>query len=119
MLAGGTRGYTRHPQLARFREHAEPLDAIGASLVGLRHEASARGYRFDATRIGRPVPPDEVAPIAVTDGQLAHKLEHVRAKALSRSPEWAPRLPDAGTVPPAHPLLRAFPGGIEAWGVLP
>lgn len=51
--------------------------------------------------------------------QLAHKLEHLRAKVLSRSSEWAPRLPDAGTVPPAHPLLRAFPGGIEAWEVLP
>ena len=30
VLAGRTRGYTRHPQLARFQELPDPLGAVGA-----------------------------------------------------------------------------------------
>ncbi|MEA5657523.1 MAG: pyrimidine dimer DNA glycosylase/endonuclease V, partial [Cutibacterium granulosum] len=29
-LAGRTRGYTRHPQLNRFRESTDPLGAVAA-----------------------------------------------------------------------------------------
>ena len=33
VLAGRTRGYTRHPQLARFRAHPEPTVAIAAPIT--------------------------------------------------------------------------------------
>lgn len=118
VLAGETRGYTNHPQLRRFRAHAAPMEAIGAYLGGLRTEATARGYRFDPTRIRVPAAIADVAPIPVTTGQLAHELEHLRAKVAARAPEWAPRLPPADAVPSAHALLSIVPGPIEDWEIV-
>lgn len=54
VLAGRTKGYTRHPQLERFRDTPEPLAAIGAYLAAIAEEATRRGYHFDATRILEP-----------------------------------------------------------------
>src|SRR5579884_2640437 len=45
VIAGGTRGYTRHPQLVRFRDHPRPDAVIAAFLRGLAVEAAQRGYR--------------------------------------------------------------------------
>lgn len=117
VLAGGTRGYTNHPQLRRFRAQPEPLDAIGAYLEGLREEAVVRGYRFDLTRILRPLPEPAPAPIPVTEGQLAYELEHLRGKCAVRSPEWLDRLPATGSPATAHPTLVIVPGGVEDWEV--
>lgn len=115
VLADETRGYRHHPQLRRFRAHAAPMDAIGAYLGALRAEATERGYRFDPSRIRRPAAVSDVAPIPVTSGQLAHELEHLRAKVRARAPEHEPHLPPPGAAPAAHPLLRAVPGPVEPW----
>jgi hypothetical protein len=110
VLTGGTRGYTRHPQLERFRAADDPLDAVGHFLAGLRIEASARGYRFDGTRILRA---DAESPgIPVTDGQLAFEAAHLRAKVTSRDAAWLPRLP---VIPVAAPSFVVVPGGIAPW----
>lgn len=119
VLTGGTRGYTRHPQLARFRSHDQPLDAIGAYLVGLQAEARRRGYRFDASRITAAQDPAEVAAIPVTEGQLVYELGHLRAKVELRAPEQLDRLPADGERVPAHPLLQVVPGGVEDFEVIP
>ncbi|MFQ6485036.1 pyrimidine dimer DNA glycosylase/endonuclease V [Brachybacterium epidermidis] len=121
VLAGGTRGYTNHPQLHRFRAHPDPMVAIGAYLSALQEEATDRGYRFDATRILRPPSagtrsrPVEVIP--VTSGQLEYELEHLRRKVTARAPEHLPHLPTVGTTPRAHPLMRVGPGDVEDWEV--
>ena len=115
VLTGMTRGYTRHPQLERFRATDDPLDAIGHFLMSVRAEATARGYRFDATRVLRP---DAANPgIPVTTGQLAFELEHLRRKVDVRDPAWRPRLPAVAT---ASPSLVEVPGDVEPWerGVL-
>lgn len=109
VLAGRTRGYTRHPQLERFREQAHPVAAVGAYLAALADEADARGYRFDRTRILEPGP---AASMVVTDGQLAFEWSHLLAKVEARSPEWREGLPDA---PRAHPLLVVRQGPIASW----
>jgi hypothetical protein len=110
VLAGGTRGYTRHPQLQRFRACADPLDAIGHFLAALRAEATARGYRFDASRILRA---EAACPaIPVTDGQLGYELRHLRAKVTVREAAWLARLPDAAR---AAPSFVVVPGGIAEW----
>lgn len=110
VLAGGTRGYTRHPQLERFRAVPEPLDAIGHFLQALRTEATRRGYRFDGTRILRP---DAAAPgIHVTEGQLAFEWGHLRAKVAAREPGWLDRMP-LGPLP--APSFVPVPGGIAEW----
>lgn len=110
VLAGGTRGYTRHPQLERFRASAEPLDSVGHYLTALRDEATLRGYTFDGSRVLRP---DASAPgIPVTTGQLAFELVHLRAKVAVRDPAWLPRLPETAA---AAPSFVEVPGAVEPW----
>ncbi len=111
VLAGATRGYTRHPQLERFREHPNALELVGAYLVGVAKEAAARGYRFDTSRIR--VRSDAVTRLEVTDGQLALEWQHLLAKLERRSPELAERWRDAEPAP--HPLFRVVPGPVAAW----
>lgn len=108
VLAGRTRGYTRHPQLERFQAQPDPVASIGAYLSGVADEADARGYRYDRSRIDRPGP---AGLMAVTEGQLAHELLHLRAKLAARSPD---RLPLAERALP-HPLFRVEPGDIASW----
>lgn len=107
VLAGGTRGYTRHPQLERFRACTDPLDAIGHFLGALADEADARGYRFDRARILRNGP-DPAIP--VTTGQLRYEEAWLRTKVAQRAPEWLDTVRAD-----AAPSFRAVPGGIEPW----
>jgi hypothetical protein len=111
VLAGRTRGYTRHPQLIRFRAQEDPMGTIGAYLVGLADEADMRGYRFDRSRIDRA--DTRVALVPVTDGQLAYEQRHLLAKLAQRSPEVAARWRDAAVEP--HPLFRVVSGPVERW----
>lgn len=108
VLAGRTKGYRNHPQLQRFAELADPLPALSAYLHGIRDEATARGYRFDGSRILEA--PDPTA-IPVTTGQLAFELAHLRAKVAVRQPEWLPRV----DVARPHPVFVEVPGEIEQW----
>jgi len=115
VLAGRTSGYTRHPQLARFRGRSAPAAAITAYLRAVHEESVARGYRFDQEKIG----PGRVRkPMTVTRGQLAYEWEHLLRKVKKRDPVWAVRL---GSVerPRPHPLFRAVPGGVEEWERIP
>ena len=93
VLAGRTKGYTRHPQLERFRATSDPHATIGAFLAGIRGEASARGYAFDPTRIEHPPLKDAssgreaawAGSVPVSQGQLAHEWVHLMAKLTERS----------------------------------
>ncbi|GAA3658639.1 pyrimidine dimer DNA glycosylase/endonuclease V [Microbacterium marinilacus] len=117
VLLGRTRGYKAHPQLARFRDHDDPVGAVGAYLSAVAAEASRRGYRFDVARIDAP--DGALAPIAVTSGQLEFEWRHLLAKLAERSPEVHTRL--VGVSPEAHPMFEVVPGPVEAWerGVSP
>ena len=111
VLRGQTRGYRHHPQLERFRAHPSPRTAISAYLSAVLREAEARGFDFDARKVG---PVRAVVPIAVTGGQVAHEWQHLLRKLSRRSPDvhrrWrALRSPDC------HPLMRRRRGGIESW----
>ncbi|MFE5307937.1 pyrimidine dimer DNA glycosylase/endonuclease V [Isoptericola sp. NPDC056605] len=116
VLAGRTKGYRDHPQLARFRATPDPLAAVGAYLEGIAAEASARTYSFDRGRIldaphaGRP----PVPRIPVTDGQLEFEQAHLAAKLRVRTPGLAPALEEAERVR-AHPLFTVVPGAREDW----
>ncbi|HSR64572.1 MAG TPA: pyrimidine dimer DNA glycosylase/endonuclease V, partial [Xanthomonadaceae bacterium] len=77
VLCGQTKGYTRHPQLERFRLHATPLQAIDTYLAIVCDEADARGYRFDRSKLA-PAPRGLRLP--ASDGQLAYEWGHLLAK---------------------------------------
>lgn len=111
VLAGKTVGYTRHPQLARFRVLDDPLAGIGAYLQGLADEAGLRGYRFDVSRIARP---DRVLTLTVTRGQLDVEAAHLLAKLKERSPERVAGFPKPADLLP-HPLFTVAPGPVADW----
>lgn len=111
VLAGRTRGYRNHPQLARFRATPLPVCYVAAYLNGLLAEAVARGYRFDGGKIDGGGP---VAPLTVARGQLDYEWAHLKAKLRQRDPDWLTRF--AGiAAPEAHPLFRVVPGGVAEW----
>ena len=85
VLRGRTVGYTRHPQLLRFRESASPVASIGAYLAELQAEATRRGYRFDRRRIIRP---GERVRLQATVGQLEYEWWHLKAKLAIRDKAW-------------------------------
>lgn len=111
VLRGTTRGYRRHPQLARFLSHPDPEGAIAAYLEWICREALRRGYRFDATKIGGR---RAELPITVTRGQLRYERQHLLKKLLVRNPDSYKALRTADE-PEPHPLFTTIPGEIEAW----
>ena len=111
VLRGATRGYRRHPQLARFRAADDPGAAIAAYLDGVHAESAMRGYRFDAGRIAARGTAER---IDVTRGQLACEWGHLMAKLAARAPGLRERWATVGA-PCPHPLFRAVPGGVADW----
>jgi len=116
VLAGRTRGYTQHPQLARFRRQPDPLAAVAAYLLAVADEARARGYRFDATRVdvADPARLRATPRIAVTEGQLDLEWHHLLRKLAVRSPDRCTAAVAAGG-PVPHPSFVVVPGGVEEW----
>ncbi|UQT44387.1 pyrimidine dimer DNA glycosylase/endonuclease V [Akkermansia muciniphila] len=60
VLQGQTKGYTRHPQLIRFRETENPIHVLDFYLKTVHDESTRRGYNFDLSKISpcesRPLP---------------------------------------------------------------
>jgi hypothetical protein len=111
VLRGLTRGYTRHPQLARFRGARAPVACIGSYLEVVCDEAARRGYRFDRTKIARRVSGER---LGATAGQLAYEWRHLKAKLAVRD---RARLVAVRRVrrPDAHPVFRVRPGPVAEW----
>ncbi|TXT09139.1 hypothetical protein VHUM_02613 [Vanrija humicola] len=110
VLAGLTKGYTKHPQLERFRATPNPPAAIGHFLESLYIEATARGYNFDVTRItvrGVPVP-----PIPLHQDQLQYEHDWLVTKVRKRQPDWLDVL---GGGPRAARSFTVVPGAVESW----
>lgn len=111
VLGGKTRGYTRHPQLERFKAHAHPRSAINSYLAAICEEATRRGYAFDQSKVG---PVRAVASISVGSGQLAHEWQHLRSKLSVRNPCVLARWSGVA-LPACHPLFRRHPGAVASW----
>jgi hypothetical protein len=112
VLLGRTRGYTRHPQLERFRAVKDPVACIAEYLRVVAQEAILRGYAFNEALIATPASPSRRMP--ETKGQLLYEWEHLGRKLRSRSPAWH-RDRVAGEEPKSHPLFRIVAGGVRDW----
>ncbi|MFA6413346.1 MAG: pyrimidine dimer DNA glycosylase/endonuclease V [Syntrophales bacterium] len=114
VLREQTCGYTRHPQLIRFRNSPSPLEAIASYLQAVHAEATRRGYCFDLTKIAASA---GVEPIAVPRGQLDYEWEHLKGKLRLRIPSWLTNL-EPSSRPEAHPLFHIIPGPVAEWEVV-
>jgi hypothetical protein len=111
VLQGKTLGYRFHPQVARFQAHPSPRAAISTYLRAVFAEATARGYEFDASKVGSRRC-DVV--ITVSRGQVEYEWKHLLAKLSRRNPEYYRKWRDIRT-PRVHPLMRRCAGEIEPW----
>jgi len=111
VLRGATRGYRHHPQLRRFTASADPPAALAAYLAGVQEESVRRGYRFDASKIGRR---RFRGRLKETRGQLLYDWRHLKRKWKLRDPK---RLRDLATmkIPAPHPLFKIVPGPVRDW----
>ncbi|MEY2520718.1 MAG: hypothetical protein QOF24_2477 [Verrucomicrobiota bacterium] len=111
VLRGETRGYTRHPQLARFRAEARPVEVIAAYLAILAKEAGRRGYNFDLSKISEP---RSAGKLVETRGQLLFEWRHLKRKLRARTPRLY-RECRGLACPRAHPLFRIVDGPVRDW----
>jgi hypothetical protein len=111
VLSGGTRGYTRHPQLERFRGHAEPVHALAAFLTCIAEEAKRRDYTFDESKI---LVCNFTGQLEETSGQLLYEWKHLKNKLRSRAPNLYRKFKSVIT-PEPHPLFRIVPGHVRPW----
>jgi hypothetical protein len=114
VLAGQTRGYKHHPQLARFLQSSAPGNYMAAYLRLVHAEAVRRGYRFDEKKIGQS---SIVEPLLITRGQLDYEWWHLTNKLKTRAPSWLSQL-EAFKQPEPHPLFRVVAGDIAEWEVV-
>jgi hypothetical protein len=111
VLRGRTRGYRHHPQLARFRSRANPVACLNTYLRVIYDESVRRGYRFDATKLGRVLTRRRISE---TSGQLAYEWAHLRKKLKARAPRKYREV--VGTRRPlAHPLFVIRAGPVQSW----
>jgi len=114
VLKGQTGGYTRHPQLIRFRNSPSPVKSIASYLQAVHAEAVRRGYCFDVTKVTSV---GCIETIAVTRGQLDYEWAHLKAKLSVRAPSWLAGV-EPSSRPDAHPLFHIAPGPVAEWEVI-
>jgi hypothetical protein len=115
VLQGRTRGYRHHPQLLRFQATRRPAAALAAYLAAVHEESVRRGYRFDASKIGRV---SFRGQIPETKSQLLHEWNHLKWKLARRDPERF-LAGQSLAVPQPHPLFRIIPGKVRSWEKAP
>lgn len=93
VLKGKTKGYKNHPQLIRFKECDNPVQAITDYLHFVCDEADSRGYNYDRHKLSTRSNNPEV--IQVSAGQVRFEYRHIKTKILTRSPKEIGKLPES------------------------
>jgi hypothetical protein len=114
VLQGKTKGYKNHPQLNRFKQSENPLDAINSYLAVIHEEAVNRDYNFDKQKIDWEFLP---ASIPVTKGQIEYESLHFLSKVKTRDPKKYQELKLIPAFDP-HPLFSLVSGEIEDWEII-
>ncbi len=111
VLEGKTNGYKNHPQLIRFKELENPLEAINSYLQEIWQEADTRGYKFDKAKFTVSC---EVDKIAVTSGQIEFERKHLLRKLAVRD-SGKRKILEQASVCELHPLFVEISGEIADW----
>lgn len=111
VLAGRTRGYTSHPQLARFKACPDPVGAIGGFLSGVLAEATSRGHSFDIGKIQRV---NNEIRLATTTGQVEYEFSHLLKKLAVRDPTRHQNVLQIKRIE-VNFIFIVESGGVEVW----
>jgi hypothetical protein len=109
VLEGKTKGYTHHPQLIRFRNATNPLDAINQYLSGVYIEAEKRNYHFDRQKINWAF---KESQLTVTLGQMDFEQEHLLKKLENRDYDRFKEYQSITHIE-SHPLFKVIHGAVE------
>ena len=115
VLRGRTRGYRHHPQLLRFADTKNPTAAVATYLKAVHAEAVQRGYKFNATKIGRG---RIRGRLNETRGQLLYEWQHLKRK-LRRRDQKKLRDLSSTKIPAPHPLFKIVSGEVREWERVP
>lgn len=113
VLNGKTRGYTRHPQLDRFKEFQEPLKAISSYLYCILQEAGQRGYSFDKSKI-LSNPYNGAAFIDVNRGQIYYEFAFLKYKLKNRDKYKLKEIAHVNKID-VNVVFKPVGGGIAPW----
>ncbi|MCW4049855.1 MAG: pyrimidine dimer DNA glycosylase/endonuclease V [Candidatus Bathyarchaeota archaeon] len=112
VLQGGTKGWVNHPQLDRFKNHPDPMKAVGYFLMEVHRESLCRGYKYNYEKILYPV--KEVEKITLNRGQLDYEFEILMERLAKRTPVKHSENMDVELVE-AHPIFDVIDGPPELW----
>jgi hypothetical protein len=112
VLEERTKGYRNHPQLARFRDHQQPKEALYQFLHFVLIESVKRNYSFNAQKI--PPLAHSVQTITETRGQLAYEWEHLLGKLSVRDPTIYEALRSIEE-PEPNPFFILVEGDVRSW----
>ena len=113
VLAGLTKGYKNHSQLDRFYAHENAQAAINAYLAEVYAQACARGYKFDAAKVGE-FDERNLVKIAVSHGQIEYEFAFLQEKLKSRDIKADERNLSVKNIEIAS-IFKEVEGGIEPW----
>ena len=113
VLAGLTKGYKNHPQLDRFYAHENALEAVNAYLAEVYAQACARGYKFNAAKVGE-FDARNLAKISVARGQIEYKFAFLQKKLKTRDRVIYERNLGVKNMEIAS-IFKEIEGGIEPW----
>lgn len=113
VLQGKTKGYTKHPQLKRFRDEKNPVELIDQYLSYVFFEAESRGYKFDRSKINWGF---SLKQLQVTSGQLNFEKRHLLNKLNVRDQRLYKNLLECKEVL-THPQFVEIKGEIENWEI--
>jgi hypothetical protein len=111
VLEGKTTGYRRHPQLTRFRNAKNPLEAINCYLSEVYKEAKRRNYNFNREKINWSF---KKSRLTVTAGQMEFERQHLLSKLKTRDHDRFSELEPAAQFD-CHPVFGIIDGAVEDW----
>lgn len=111
VLQGGTRGYTKHPQLIRFLDSDSPVGSIGSYLEEVYKESVRRCYNFNKEKITAE---RYSGKIRVTAGQIDFELEHLKKKLKGRDRPAYQKIRELKR-PGVNPVFKRVKGEKEEW----
>lgn len=114
VLAGNTKGYKNHPQLLRFKNTENPLEAINQYLAEVYQEATRRNYSFNREKIDWDF---KATILTVTQWQVEYEKNHLLKKLETRDSKKFEEAKISDTFN-THPLFEVLEGGIEEWEIL-